>query len=156
MSDSTISSRLQRCETQLRDFLDAALRGVPVERILEPPIPGKWSAHENLAHLGRYHEVFLERIERILTEPNPAFGRYRAEDDPRWETWRTLSYKEVAGKLASMREMLVTKLKSLSAEDYARTGTHPKFGEMTLALWVEFFLVHEAHHLYVVLQLVRA
>lgn len=156
MSDSTISSRLQRCETQLRDFLDAALRGVPVERILEPPIPGKWSAHENLAHLGRYHEVFLERIERILTEPNPAFGRYRAEDDPRWETWRTLSYKEVAGKLASMREMLVTKLKSLSAEDYARTGTHPKFGDMTLALWVEFFLVHEAHHLYVVLQLVRA
>jgi len=24
-----------------------------------------------------------------------------------------------------------------------------------LSLWLEFFLVHEAHHLYVVLQLVR-
>jgi uncharacterized damage-inducible protein DinB len=149
------ASRLHRVETQLRDFLDEALRGVPVEKILEPAIPGKWSAHENLAHLGRYHEIFLERIERILKETNPVFARYRAEDDPRWEVWRSLSYKEVAGKLASMREMLVTRLKSLSADDYARTGTHSKFGEMTLALWLEFFLVHEAHHLYVVLQLVR-
>jgi uncharacterized damage-inducible protein DinB len=150
------ASRLQRSETQLRDFLDEALRGVPVEKILEQAVPGKWSAHENLAHLGRYHEVFLERIERILVEENPAFTRYRAEDDPEWEAWRTLAYKEVAEKLASLREMLVARLKTLSAADYKRTGTHPKFGEMTLALWVEFFLVHEAHHLYVALQQVRS
>jgi uncharacterized damage-inducible protein DinB len=148
-------SRLQRCETQLRDFLGEALAGIPVEKILERVIPGKWSAHENLAHLGRYHEIFQERIERILTEPNPVFTRYRAEDDPRWEAWRMLAHKEVAEKLASLREQLVTKLKSLTAEDYARTGIHSKFGKMTLALWLEFFLVHEAHHLYAVLQQVR-
>lgn len=126
-----------------------------MEKILEQAVPGKWSANENLAHLGRYHEIFLERIQRILTEQNPQFSRYRAEEDPQWEAWRTLAYKEVAGKLASLREMLVTRLKSLSTEDYARTGIHPKFGEMTLALWQEFFLVHEAHHLYVALQQVR-
>jgi DinB superfamily len=163
-------SRLNRCESQLRDFLDETLRGVPVEKILEPPdsLPihantgrergpssGKWSANENLAHLGRYHEIFLARIDRILRETNPVFERYRAEEDPQWEAWRTLGYKEVAGKLAGMREMLMARLKSLAPEDWERTGTHPKFGEMTLALWLEFFLVHEAHHLYVVLQLVR-
>jgi uncharacterized damage-inducible protein DinB len=126
-----------------------------VEKILEPAVPGKWSASENLAHVARYHEVFLERVDRILKETNPVFDRYRAEDDPQWEAWKSRSYKEVAGRLASLREMLVARLKSLSAKDYARTGTHPKFGEMTLALWLEFFLVHEAHHLYVVLQLVR-
>jgi uncharacterized damage-inducible protein DinB len=154
VTDQNIS-RLQRCETQLRDFLDEALRGVPVEMILEQAVPGKWSANENLAHLGRYHEIFLERIERILAEENPAFSRYRAEDDPQWEAWRTLAYKEVAEKLASLREMLVARLKALSAADYKRTGTHSKFGEMSLSLWLEFFLVHEAHHLYVVLQQVR-
>jgi uncharacterized damage-inducible protein DinB len=148
-------SRLQRCETQLRDFLDEALRGVTVEKILEQAIPGKWSANENLAHLGRYHEIFLERIERILTEESPEFSRYRAEEDPQWEAWRTLAYKEVAEKLAGLREMLVARLKTLSKTDYRRTGFHPKFGEMSLALWLEFFLVHEAHHLYVALQLVR-
>jgi uncharacterized damage-inducible protein DinB len=148
-------ARLHRCESQLRDFLDEALRGIPVERILEPATPGKWSAHEHLAHLARYHEVFLERIERILTEPCPEFDRYRAEDDPRWEAWRSLSFKEVAGKLSGLREMVVAKLKSLSADDYTLPGRHPKLGEMPLALWVEFFLVHEAHHLYAVLQQVR-
>lgn len=149
-------SRLQRCETQLRDFLDEALRGVPVEKILEQAVPGKWSANENLAHLGRYHEIFLERIERILTEDKPAFTRYRAEEDPQWEAWRNLAYKEVAEKLAGLREMLLTRLKTLPAADYRRTGIHSKFGEMTLALWLEFFLTHEAHHLYVVLQQVRS
>jgi uncharacterized damage-inducible protein DinB len=149
------SSRLTRVESQLRDFLDATLHGVPEETILEPPVPGKWSALENLAHLARYHEIFLERIERILSETNPGFSRYRAEDDPQWEAWKTLAYKEVAAKLASLREMLISRLKSLSEKDYERTGVHPKFGEMPLSLWLEFFLVHEAHHLYVVLQLVR-
>lgn len=154
MTESHLT-RLERCQSQLRDFLDAALRGVPVEKVLEPPKPGKWSAAENLAHLGRYHEIFLERIERILKESNPAFERYRAEEDPRWEEWRALGYKDVAGKLAALREKLVARLKSLAPEDWERTGTHSKFGEMSLALWLEFFLVHEAHHLYVVLQLVR-
>ena len=148
-------SRLERCQSQLRDFLDAALRGVAVEKILERPSSGKWSANENLAHLGRYHEIFLERIERMLTEPNPVFERYRAEEDPQWEEWRTLGYKEVAGKLSGLREKLMTRLKSLAPKDWERTGTHSKFGEMSLGLWLEFFLVHEAHHLYVVLQLVR-
>jgi uncharacterized damage-inducible protein DinB len=149
------TSRLERCETQLRDFLDEAFRGVAVEKILEPAVPGKWSANENLAHLGRYHEIFLERIERILAEENPVFNRYRAEDDPQWESWRNLAYKEIAEKLSGLREKLVARLKTLSAKDYKRTGIHSKFGEMTLALWVEFFLVHEAHHLYVALQQVR-
>jgi hypothetical protein len=150
------SSRVQRCQTQLRDFLEEAMREVPIERIMEPAIAGKWSANEHLAHLGRYHEIFLQRIDRILAEPCPEFERYRAEDDPQWESWRCLAYKEVAEKLAGLREMLIVKLKSLTPEDYARTGFHPAFGEMTLAVWLEFFLVHEGHHLYAVLGQLRA
>jgi hypothetical protein len=155
MDDPRIT-RLHRLESQLRDFLDEALRGVPVERILEPAIPGKWSAHEHVAHLARYHEVFLQRVERILVEPCPEFERYRAEDDPQWEAWRSLSYKEAAAKLAALREKLILRLKSLAPEDYAHSGRHPTFGEMSLSLWLEFFLVHEAHHLYAVMQQVRA
>jgi uncharacterized damage-inducible protein DinB len=149
------TARFQRCENQLRGFLDQGLQGVAVEAIVEPPASGKWSANEHLAHLARYHQVFLERIDRILQEKNPALTRYRAEEDPEWEQWRELAYKQVAGDLATLREKLIARLKSLSDSDYERTGVHSKFGEMSLALWLEFFLVHEAHHLYVVFQLVR-
>ena len=149
------SARLQRCETQLRGFLDQALQGVAVEAIFEQPASGKWSANEHLAHVARQQQIFLGRVDRILREEIPVLPRYSAEEDPEWEHWRGLAYKEVAAELAAGREKLIARFKALSDTDYQRTGVHSKFGEMSLALWLEFFLVHEAHHLYAVLQLVQ-
>lgn len=155
MANST-SSLLQRCETQIQDFLAVALSGVPVESLTVRLVPGKWSAHEQLAHLARYHQIFLQRIDRILAEQAPEFSRYRAEDDPEWPVWRDLPTQQLLARISSMRAKLMARLRALNAEDFERTGVHPKLGEMSLSLWLEFFLVHEAHHLYVVLQLVRS
>lgn len=118
-------------------------------------MPGKWSAHEQLAHLARYHQIFLQRIDRILAEQAPVFSRYRAEDDPEWPAWTSLPTPQLLVRISSMRAKLMARLRSLNEEDFERTGVHPTFGAMGLSLWLEFFLVHEAHHLYVVLQLVR-
>lgn len=150
-----LQSRLQRCETQLQDFLAITLNGVSMETLNEKPVSGKWPTHEQLAHLARYHQIFLHRIDRIITEQSPEFPRYRAEDDPEWPAWTGLPTPQLLVRISSMRAKLMTRLRSLSEEDFARTGVHPKFGEMSLSLWLEFFLVHEAHHLYAVLQLVR-
>ena len=150
------SSRLQRCETQLQDSLAVTLSGVAADTLSAHAVPGKWSAHEQLAHLARYHQIFLQRIDRILAEQSPEFSRYRAEDDPEWPAWSGLPTQQVIARLSSMRAKLMARLQSLSEEDFERTGVHPKFGTMSLSLWLEFFLVHEAHHLYVVLQLVRS
>jgi uncharacterized damage-inducible protein DinB len=148
-------SRLQRCETQLQDFLAVALNGVPAEELTAKTVPDKWSAHEQLAHLARYHQIFLQRIERILAEQAPEFPRYRAEDDTEWAMWQSMPSQQVLVRLSSRRIKLMAQLRSLGEEDFERTGIHPKFGKMSLSLWLEFFLVHEAHHLYVVLQLVK-
>lgn len=156
MTDSN-SSRLQRCETQLQDFLSVTLNGVSMETLnAKPVVPGKWSAHEQLAHLARYHQIFLQRIDRILGEQAPEFPRYRAEDDPEWPAWMSLPTPQLLVRISSMRAKLMARLRSLTDEDFERNGVHPKFGAMSLSLWLEFFLVHEAHHLYLVLQLVRS
>ena len=155
MSNS-IASRLQRCETQLQDFLAVALSGVPVESLAVRRVPDKWSAHENLAHLARYHQIFLQRIDRMLTEQAAEFPRYRAEEDPEWPAWSGLPTAQLLARISSMRAKLMARLRSLTDEDFERTGVHPKFGAMSLSLWLEFFLVHEAHHLLAVLQLVRS
>jgi len=73
-----------------------------------------------------------------------------------WEAWRKLTATEVLTKISSLREQILARLKTLQADDFLRVGVHPKFGEMTVALWLEFFLLHEGHHLYVVLQQVRS
>lgn len=155
MTDSN-STRLQRCETQLRDFFTVTLSGVSAETLSASPIPGKWSAHEQLAHIARYHQIFLQRIDRILSEQAPEFPRYRAEDDPEWPAWKSLPTPQLLVRISSMRAKLMARLRALGKEDFERTGVHPKFGAMSLSLWLEFFLVHEAHHLYVVFQLVKA
>jgi uncharacterized damage-inducible protein DinB len=149
------SSRLQRCETQLQDFLAVTLTGVSIETLSRNVVPGKWSVHNQLAHLARYHQIFLKRIERILAEQAPQFPRYRAEDDPEWPAWTGLPTAQLLVRISSMRAKLMARLRSLSEEDFERTGVHPKFGKMSLSMWLEFFLVHEGHHLYVVLQLIR-
>jgi hypothetical protein len=149
------SGRIARCESQLRDFLQQVIPFEALNVLSRRMIEGKWSALENLAHLGRYHEVFLERLERMLREPNPSLPRYRAEDDSMWETWRNLPPAEVLARLSSLRTKLIDRLRSLRKEDFDKTGVHPKFGKMAISLWLEFFLVHEGHHLYLVLQQVR-
>jgi DinB superfamily len=147
-------SQLVRLKTQLAS-VDVLFAGASPERIDRRPASGKWSARENLAHIGRYHEIFLERVRRILAETSPQFARYRAEEDPGWQEWASKPFEEVRNQLSALRMKLIDRIAGLQAPDYARVGVHSAFGAMTLSLWVEFFLVHEAHHLYVILQRIR-
>ncbi len=159
MMEATVSwqfseSQLIRLKTQLTS-VELLFDYSNPERIDRRPASGKWSARENLAHIGRYHEIFLERLHRILTESSPPFTRYRAEEDPSWQEWASRPIEEVRIRLTALRLNLTDRIVGLRPLDYGRTGIHSSFGEMTLSLWLEFFLVHEAHHLYVILQRLR-
>jgi hypothetical protein len=141
-------STLLRLETQ-PNVIPLLLAGATPEATMTRPSSGQWSAHENLAHLARHQVVFLERLRRILSEPAPRLGRYLAEEDPDWPEWSRLSTEEVLGRHAAVRAEFIRLGKGLSQGDTSRVGIHPLFGEMSLDRWVEFFLLHEAHHLYV-------
>lgn len=143
-----------RLATQLSS-LALLLHGTSPKALERRPAPAKWSARENLAHLARYHEICVERIERIVAEEKPKLPRYRAEDDPAWPAWAALPAEEVLRRLERLRAKLIRRIEQLSPKQFERIGVHSRFGEMTLQLWIEFFLLHEAHHLYVVLQRLR-
>jgi uncharacterized damage-inducible protein DinB len=137
------------------DCLPILLAGVPDAALDNRPIAGKWSARENLAHLARYQAMFFIRMQRIRNEDCPLLPRYRAEDDAEWPQWMLMPMPGILASLRSLRAQLVKDVDSLSAVEVSRIGVHPKFGEMTLGQWLEFFLLHEAHHLPAVMQLVR-
>jgi hypothetical protein len=154
MLDRSLVSRLTG---QLDSFL--ALSGGQerlelLEHLEQGPESGKWSAHENLAHLTRHHQVMLARLERIRREDRPRLDRYRAEEDPEWPALCRVSPSENLATLRKLRSELFAAVQSLSPAEIARTGVHPTFGEMSVAAWLEFFLLHEAHHLYLVFVLV--
>ncbi len=143
-------STLLRLETQI-EVIPILLSGASSQAIVARPVSGQWSAYENIAHLARHHEVFLKRIHLILNEDAPRINQYRAEEDPDWPKWSSLPLEEVLTRLKSLRVKLISIFKGLSPPQEGRVGIHPLFGEMNLTLWLEFFLLHEAHHLYLVM-----
>ena len=126
--------------------LEYILQGITEEQMRRRPEPSKWSMFENLAHLARYQEVFEERINRIIEEDGIKFGRYNAEHD---QDFSKLCLKPVSDVIASFntkRSQLIAKLESMADNELKRAGIHPIYGRININGWIEFFLLHEAHH----------
>jgi len=144
-----------RLATQLESLKLVLGNGTPAA-LKTRPKSGKWSAHENLAHLVQHHHATMVRIRRILAEDRPELPRYSAEKDPDWPALSAESTEEVVRKLLAARQEMIALTSGLSNEQLLRIGVHPAFGPMTLAEWLDFFLIHEAHHLYVAMTRARA
>lgn len=121
----------------------------------QPIARGKWSMQQHLAHLGRYQIVFEERIDEILTENKPIFGRYKAEEDPLFADWENLDVAIIWQKIRKDRQLIFQKIKHLSSAEFVRIGRHPLLHDLTIGEWTEFFLLHEAHHLYAIFRFIK-
>ena len=120
------------------------------------PDPEKWSARDHLAHATRMHGVCAARTRVILARHAPLLPAYRAENDPTWRRWRETSASDLMAIAAGRRAALIEAVRALSEDDLARIGVHSRLGPLPLSTWLEFFLVHEAHHLYAIFRLVRS
>jgi uncharacterized damage-inducible protein DinB len=146
------SSLYDRLKNQ-HEAIQHIITGVDNARLELHPAEGKWSIHDNIAHLARYQLIFFERIQRILTTDHPHIDRYKAENDPLFENWRYLSIAELAASLKKEREVIFNLLSTLPDHQLNRQGRHTKYGSLTIVQWTEFFVLHEAHHLFTIFQL---
>jgi uncharacterized damage-inducible protein DinB len=133
----------------LLDLID----GLTDEQVRRPVIAGKWSIFENIVHLQTYQHVFLYRVREILGGNNPLFDRYTAEADPYFPDNCSQSTREIIQDLLTIRKDMAAEINNLQEEDLLKTGVHPGFGQMTLPQWLNFFLLHEAHHLFTIFKL---
>jgi hypothetical protein len=130
------------------ETISTLIAGFTEEQLRQRKIPDKWSVFENIAHLAAYQPVFVNRIDRIKREQDPAFERYLAEEDPLFPAYVDKGLEELFRILVMDRSTINRKLAGLDDAILRRTGLHPKFGLLTLDRWIEFFLLHEAHHLF--------
>jgi hypothetical protein len=154
---ASISTRLRHQHESLpeitRDLTETALR----QRIN----PDKWSAFEHIAHLAAYQPTFISRLEKMATAPAPSFEtpptfeRYVAEKDPQFAAC-------LDKPLATLFELISTQASEINAilaqtnkAGLLRTGLHPKYGLLTVTQWTEFYLLHEAHHLFTIFMLTQ-
>ncbi len=135
------------------EAIEQMLVHTPPEKITKEIQAGKWSIQENLAHLARYQEVFIERVHLILTGKHPAFARYSAEEDPEFANTRIKSFPDLILDLTKNRQEIIGLLDNLPDLELKKAGSHPVMGSLELTEWIEFFLLHEAHHMLTIYKL---
>lgn len=146
---SSISTRLQYQHKSLVDIID----GLTDEQVRRPVVAGKWSIFENIVHLQTYQHIFVSRVKQILEKDNPVFPRYSAEADPEFLENCSKSTREIMQDLITVRKQMSAEIVAFPETDLIKTGIHPAFGEMSLLQWLNFFLLHEAHHLFTIFKL---
>lgn len=146
---SSLTTRLQYQHKCLVDIID----GLSDEQIRRQVVAGKWSIFENIVHLQTYQHVFVSRMRQLLEGNNPAFPRYTAEADPEFLDNCSKSTREIMHDMITVRKQMAAELPALPVSDFDKTAVHPAFGQMTLPEWLNFFLLHEAHHLFAIFKL---
>lgn len=146
---SSISTRLQYQHKSLVDLID----GLTDEQVRRPVVAGKWSIFENIVHLQTYQHVFVLRVRKILENENPVFPKYTAEADPEFLDNCSKSTREIMGDMITIRKQMAAEITAFPPDDLVKTGTHPVFGQLTFLQWLNFFLLHEAHHLFTIFKL---
>lgn len=146
---NTIQCRLK----SQHESLSGIIRGLTEAQLREPVKPGKWSAFENIAHLVAYQPTFLERLRKIAHEDSPLFDRYTADHDPLFRECCRHGLPELLEDLQTQRFLINNHLMQLNETGLRRQGIHPLYGKFDVTQWSEFFLLHEAHHLFTVFTL---
>ncbi len=127
--------------------------GLSDEMIRRQVLPGKWSIFENIVHLQTYQHTFIDRMKHLLSGSNPVFARYTAEGDPMFLDNCSKSMREIIQDLLTLRKQMVIEISSLQDTDLVKTAVHPAYGKMNLIEWLNFFLLHEAHHMFTIFKL---
>jgi len=140
---------MQYQHKSLVDIID----GLSEEQIRRNIIPGKWSIFENIVHLQTYQHAFCLRLKKILEDVNPSLDRYSAESDPLFLDNCLVSTREVMQDFITLRKEMANQTMAMQEKDLSRTGIHPVFGIMNITQWLNFFLLHEAHHLFTIFRL---
>ena len=147
--------QLYLLDYQLNELIDS-IKSMDFELYKKVIWKDKWTVHEHLAHLGRYHEVFIERLNLILIGDNPELPRYVAKLDAAFTSWTNLSTNRIIEKTIILRKELRQLIEKNMNSLKSCSGRHPHFGSMTFLEWLHFFLLHESHHIYSIFRMIRS
>ena len=145
--------------TRSTDALIAALERapalvIPLVRQADPavvkrrPAPGDWSIHENACHLAEVHELFFRRLDLMLKETNPEIRSYDPGRDDPDDALLKLDLEDSMRRYAEDRGRIVTRLRALRPEDWARTARHEEYNAYSIFIMFRHLALHDFDHAY--------
>ena len=115
--------------------LSRLLADQPRDALVAPASDGGPGVVELLPHLRDWEQIFLGRVDAILTHDRPALPAY---DDDLWAIERDYRGQDpatVLGEFLALRADLLDRLAPLPAADWSRPADHETAGEVDLR-WV--------------------
>ncbi len=146
--DPTLMARLQ-----------LSVKGVDWASSLVAPwqhqaLDGEWSAHQHVFHLLAVETLnFQPRIERILSEDRPVLERFESQLFMETQYTPDDDIADLAERFMAARAETYERFKSLSPEQWKRTGTWPDGEVIDLAWLAEKALWHALDHFATLLDL---
>ena len=108
-----------------------------------------WSVYDVVGHLIQGEKTdWITRAEIILSESDEKkfepFDRFAQFQDSKGK-----SLTQLLEEFKMLREKNIERLraKNLTRDDFAKTGTHPAFGEVTLGQLLSTWVVHDLNHI---------
>lgn len=124
------------------------VREVPRQYLKRRPSPNKWSAHEHACHVSIGQDVFLSRLDLILSDPFPKIKSIEPSPDEEAGSLLSVDLDEALDLYVRERALVVKRLKELSAADWQRTAEHDAFSHYSVHIMFRHLLIHEMLHAY--------
>lgn len=127
--------------------LRALLAAAPAEAV-EAPADEGWSAKDVVAHLLDAEGIaFTERIRCILREDRPFIRSIDPTIRLREQGYPQRSLSSLLDEFEQQRAEDIAWLRTLPAEQLARSGEHDRAGEISIADIVHYWAYHDLMHL---------
>jgi len=105
---------------------------------------GAWSLRDIAAHLAASEtESFEPRIRAIAAGERPVMEFYSNDE----RDFSGIHLEEALNEWAETRTRLLDYVRGLSDEERARTGTHERYGDISVDRYLEIALEHDREHL---------
>lgn len=148
------------CVDQLEstpEILRLLMGGLSEEDTKWKPAANRWSIAEVLEHLSHTEgHCFRARVERIVSEDNPAIEPYDQEAFFAAGQYSGREAEDSFDHFEEQRELNLEYLRELPAAAADRTGTHPELGVMAVSHLVNEWAFHDLGHIRQIAEIIRA
>ena len=119
----------------------------PAMRKRRPP-SGKWSMHEHACHLAAVNPRFVERLDLMLAQDNPAIQSYDPGRDDPDDALLAVDLEDALNRFARDRERMVARLRQLQPREWSRTGEHDEYNSYSIFTMFRHLALHDFFHAY--------
>jgi hypothetical protein len=121
---------------------------VPAQILKRRPSPTKWSAYEHAIHLSQSDVLFRDRLELILSAPEPHIETKENSPEEEAGSMLEIDLDESLERYVRERSALVARLRDLSPDEWQKTAEHEAFDHYSVFIMFRHLLNHEMLHAY--------